>query len=198
MPLLAFQVRVTVCCCAVPVPLSDSVVCGVAALLVKDNVPETVALAVGVKDTLNEELCPAGIVKGKVAPCSTNCELLLASEVTVPFAPVALKVMACVPVEPIVTSPKFNADGVRVNCPAVVTPVPLRGRFTGPLDALLLNVSDPEIVPLAAGIKAALSVKLCPAAIVNGKDAPVKANCVLLLVSDDTVTLPPLALTVIA
>jgi hypothetical protein len=63
---------------------------------------------------------------------------------------------------------------------------------------LLLNVSDPEIVPLAAGIKAALSVKLCPAAIVNGKDAPVKANCEPLLVSDDTVTLPPLALTVMA
>ena len=92
--------------------------------------------------------------------------------------------------------PKFTTDGAMLNWLPVAVPVPLRGRLTGPLEALLVNVSDPDAVPLAVGLKVALNVRLCPAGMVNGKDTPVKANCEPLLASADTVTLPPVALTV--
>jgi hypothetical protein len=89
-----------------------------------------------------------------------------------------------------------------LNCPAVVVvvvPVPLRGTFKlGPFEALLVNDSDPETVPLAVGLKATLNVKLRPAGIVNGKEAPFRTNCELLLTSEDTVTLAPVALMVMA
>jgi hypothetical protein len=38
---------------------------------------------------------------------------------------------------------------------------------------------------------------LCPVAIVNGKEAPFKTNCELLLLAEDTVTVAPTALIVI-
>jgi hypothetical protein len=64
------------------------------------------------------------------------------------------------------------------------------------LEALLTNVSDPDAVPLFWGVKATLKDMLCPAAIVNGKEAPFKANWELLLFPEDTVTLAPEALRV--
>jgi len=91
---LAFQERFTLCCCTVPIPVRDSSICEVPALLVNDSDPETVPLAFGAKDTLYDLLCPAAIVNGKEAPFRTNWELLLASEDTVTLAPLALKVMA--------------------------------------------------------------------------------------------------------
>jgi hypothetical protein len=78
----------------VPIPLRDSTVFVLEALLVNDSDPETVPLAVGVKPTLNDELCPAGIVNGNETPFRTNWELLLASEDTVTLAPLALMVIA--------------------------------------------------------------------------------------------------------
>ena len=64
------------------------------ALLVSDSAPETVPLLVGLKATFNDELWPAGIVNGKVAPVRTNCELLVVSADTVTLALVALMVRA--------------------------------------------------------------------------------------------------------
>ena len=62
------------------------------------------------------------------------------------------------------------------NCPAaVVIPVPLRDTL-GLFEALLVNESDPETVPVALGVKDTLSVLLCPAEIVTGKEVPTKAN----------------------
>ena len=42
-----------------------------------------------------------------------------------------------------------------------------------------------------------LTGTLCPVAMVNGKDTPDTANCALLLAADETVTLPPLAPSVV-
>jgi hypothetical protein len=99
---------------------------------------------------------------------------------------------------PTVTLPKFSGAGAMDNCPAVgVVPVPLRGT-PGLLEALLVNDSDPETVPLPVGIKDTLYALLCPAGIVNGKEGPTRANWELLLASEDTVTLAPLALKVMA
>ncbi len=78
---------------AVPIPVSDSSVPEVDALLVKEREPEAVPLLFGVKATLKETLWPAGIVIGKEAPFMTNWELLLALEEIVTFEPIALKLM---------------------------------------------------------------------------------------------------------
>lgn len=196
--MLAFHDRLTLYCGVVPVPARDSTTLEMAPLLVNDSDPETAPLAVGVKPTLNDMLCPAGIVKGREAPLSENCELLKASEETVTFAPLALMVMACVPVEPTFTLPKFNEDGLMLNCPpVVVVPLPLKDTLTFESDALLANCSDPLAVPLAVGLKTTLNIMLCPAAIVSGSDpGPFTVNCGLLLRSEDTVTLAPLAVNV--
>lgn len=92
--LLGFQDRLTLYCGAIPIPVRDSTVVELEALLVNDSDPETVPLALGLKATLNDEFWPAGIVNGRVAPLRTNCELLLASEDTVTLAPIALRVRA--------------------------------------------------------------------------------------------------------
>jgi hypothetical protein len=139
------------------------------------------------------------MVNGKEAPCRTNCELLLESEDTVTLAPVALMVMASVPVVPTLTSPKFTDPGVMLNCPAVVVfvPVPLNGTLAlEPFEALLVNDSDPETVPLPVGLNATLNDELVPAAMVKGRETPCRTNCELLLESADTVTFAPLALMV--
>ncbi len=197
--MLAFHERLTLYCGVVPVPLSASTVFELDALLVNDSDPETAPLPVGVKATLNDELCPAGMVNGKEAPFRTNCELLLASEDTVTLAPLALIVMAWVPVAPTLTLPKFNEAGAMVSCPVVVVvvPVPLTDKLRpGPFEALLVNDNDPVTAPLLVGLNAALNDELFPAAIVKGKEIPVRANCGLLLESAETVTLAPVALMV--
>jgi hypothetical protein len=94
--------------------------------------------------------------------------------------------------------PKFSGAGAMDNCPAaVVIPVPLRDTL-GLFEALLVNESDPETVPVALGLKDTLYVLFCPAEIVTGKKAPTKTNWELLLVSAETVTAAPLALNVMA
>jgi hypothetical protein len=77
----------------VPIPVSDSSVPELDALLVNEREPETVPLLFGVKATLNETLWPAGIVTGKEAPSNTNWELLLELEEIVTLDPTALKLM---------------------------------------------------------------------------------------------------------
>ena len=63
--------------------------------------------------------------------------------------------------------------------------------------ALLENDRVPDAAPLLCGVKATLTVMLCPAGIVNGNDIPCSANSELLLVAEETVTLLPLALSVV-
>ncbi len=70
---------------------------------------------------------------------------------------------------------------------------PVAGEF----GALLENERVPDAVPLPCGVKATLTVTLCPAGMVSGNDAPCKANCELLLLAEETVTLAPLALSVV-
>ena len=144
------------------------------ALLVNDSAPETVPLLVGLKATLNDELCPAGIVNGKVAPVRTNCELLVVSADTVTLALVALMVRACVAVEPTLTLPKFTDAGVMFSCPTrvAVAPVPLRGTFTlGPL-----TKRSPPVVPANCGAKVRFTVTLCPPFKVIGNVGPLTEN----------------------
>ena len=80
---------------------------------------------------------------------------------------------------------------------AVCVPTPVRGSVAGEFEAVLENKRDPDRVPLLCGVKATLKDMLCPDAIVTGNEAPVKTNWELLLEGEETVTLAPVALTVI-
>lgn len=75
-------------------------------------------------------------------------------------------------------------------------PVPLTDSIPGELEAVLENEIDPDIVPLLWGVKPTLTERLCPGARVSGSVAPVKINCELLLVADETVTLAAVAVIV--
>jgi hypothetical protein len=65
------------------------------------------------------------------------------------------------------------------------------------LEAVLEKVRDPATVPLLCGVKATFTEILSPEVIVTGSEVPVKTNWELLLVAEETVILPPLALMVI-
>ena len=76
--------------------------------------------------------------------------------------------------------------------------MPLNATLSFGSRALLESDIDPETVPLPVGVKATWADTLCPAGIVSGRETPRRANCELLLTSDDTLTLAPVALMVMA
>jgi hypothetical protein len=165
------------------------------ALLANASVPDSAPLLVGVKATLNVTLFPAAMVSGNAAPSRTNCELLLLSDDTVTGAPEALIVIDSVCVVPTGTLPKLTAAGLTVNwLVAIAVPVPVSDSAADELVALLAKASAPDSAPLLVGLNATLKDKLWPAAMVNGKLAPCRANCELLLLSAETVTGAPEAL----
>ena len=79
---------------------------------------------------------------------------------------------------------------------AVAAPMPVRDSF-GEFEAVLVNEREPDVVPLFCGVKATLNDMLLPEGIVKGNEAPVNTNWELLVESEEMVTLPPVALTVI-
>jgi hypothetical protein len=64
------------------------------------------------------------------------------------------------------------------------------------LAALLAREMIPDAVPLARGVKVKVSDTLCPAAIVLGKDIPLRMNSGLLEVAEDRIALEPVAVRV--
>lgn len=52
-----------------------------------------------------------------------------------------------------------------------------------------------ELLPTAVGEKVIVNGTLCPADIVNGRLSPANVNWELVELADDSVTLPPLAVT---
>src|SRR5271165_2572305 len=113
-----------------PVPVRDSGPGGLEALLTKVSEPEAAPPVCGVNPTFSVALPPAAIVSGNDPPSRPNRELLLAAEVMVTGAPVALTIIDCVPVFPTVTLPKFSGAGAIDNCPLALVPVPVSGIVT--------------------------------------------------------------------
>jgi len=101
-------------------------------------------------------------------------------------------VAVCGEVLPSGTDPKFTVMGERPR-PA---PVPLSVIAGGVFDALLVNESEPDTLPVAKGEKLTLKPWLCPGLNVSGKVIPLTANPAPVNVSFVTVTLPPEALSV--
>src|SRR5579872_4327049 len=89
--------RSTTCASATPLPVSAAAVGELAALLVKEMVPETAPIACGVKVTANCTGWPTETVAGNDKPPAENAGLLNAIELTTTFAPLALSVAVCVP-----------------------------------------------------------------------------------------------------
>ena len=76
-------------------------------------------------------------------------------------------------------------------CVTTAIPEPLRDSLT--VDVLVANEILPDAIPLRCGVKSTVYGRLWPAAIVVGKDSPLKENSALLLPAEVTVTLAPVA-----
>ena len=76
---------------------------------------------------------------------------------------------------------------------AVPVPVPAIASVIDDGVASLENVSVPLAAPVACGLKVTVNSALWPAAIVRGREMPLRAKRELLLLAEVTVTSPPVA-----
>src|SRR5579862_4059110 len=76
------------------------------------------------------------------------------------------------------------------------TPVPVRDSTVGEFEASLVKNTFPDATPFPAGVKVIVNCTCCPAGMVTGSDNPLKANADPVTLSEDTVTLLPVALRV--
>jgi len=88
-------------------------------------VPEVCGQKVTVKGTD----WPAARTTGNEIPLRTNSALVLVPEEIVTVEPAALSVPVKDAFDPVLTLPKFNAEGIGVNCPAVFS-LPDRAMFS--------------------------------------------------------------------
>lgn len=160
---------------AAPLPVTDSLTGDPDALVANDTVADAAPLACGVKVRVNAAVLPAGIVSGNLGPVSANSAVLTVAEVTVTLEDVALRVAVRLLLDPTVTLPKLKLPGATANWPAAV-PVPdSETEGVAPVasdTSAMLPVAGPVVV----GVKVTLNVKLCPAAIANGKGSPLMVN----------------------
>jgi hypothetical protein len=96
---------------AVPVPVIVCTVGEFEALLENDKDAEVAPLACGVKVTVKEEDCPAGMVTGSEIPESTNSPLLRLADETVAAVPLAVRLPLSAELVPTVTLPKLRLVG---------------------------------------------------------------------------------------
>src|ERR1700685_779051 len=75
-------------------------------------------------------------------------------------------------------------------------PLPVKVSTVGEFEALLVNETLPEAAPVAAGVKVTVNCTCWPAGIVTGNEIPLTAKAEPFKVSEDTVTLSPLAVSV--
>ncbi len=179
-----------------PVPVAASVVVEGDALLVKVRVAASVPVTRGLKVTVNDALCPAGMIAGSDKPLIVNNELFELAPVTVTFAPLAVRIPVAVPLVPSTTLPAATV-AVAVSCPAVTVPVPVKGIVSEGLEPVEVTVTLPLALPAVTGAKVTLKVALCPAVSVAGVEIPVTEKPVPLLATFEIVRVePPVLVTV--
>jgi hypothetical protein len=121
---LAAHERFTLCCTgATPLPLT-AIIGEFPALLANDNEALAVPDTCGRNVTVNGTDCPGDNVVGNDIPLTTNSVLVLIADDTVTDDPLAVSVPFNAALEPSVTLPKFNAVGVSVSCPTVLSDHP--------------------------------------------------------------------------
>jgi len=84
----------------------------------------------------------------------------------------------------------------RTLCTGAGVPVPPKESTVGEFEALLTNEAVPEAAPVACGVNVTVNGKLLPAVMVVGKEMPLRVNSELLRLTEETVTLAPVALSV--
>jgi hypothetical protein len=89
---LVFHPKATLCCGAVPEPVSDSTEGELEALLVRVMLAVEVPATVGVNATWNGTVLPAGMVTGNAIPLTENWDPLTPREDTITGPLVALRV----------------------------------------------------------------------------------------------------------
>ena len=132
--------------CATPVPLSDTNVGLLEALLTKEICPEALPADAGANCVVYVELCPGVRVSGRVMPLPLKPVPEVVIDEIVRFAfPVFVTTTDCVPLVPTVMFPKLTLVGLGVSWTiGAATPVPLSGTEVGLLEALLTKDICPE------------------------------------------------------
>lgn len=181
---------------AVPVPVAASEVVEGDALLVKVRVAVSEPVTSGLKVTVNDALCPAGMVAGSDKPLIVNKELFELAPVTVTFAPLAVRIPVAVPLVPSTTLPTAMV-AVALSCPVATVPVPDRGIASEGFEPVEVTVTLPLTVPAETGAKVTLKVALCPALSVAGVEIPLTEKPDPLLATFEIVSVePPVFVTV--
>jgi uncharacterized membrane protein (UPF0136 family) len=160
---------------AVPVPVRDSLVVEVCALLVNDNVALSDPVAVGLNVTVKGTFWPAATVMGRDKPFTLNAALLVVAAVMVTLAPLALRLPDPLPLAPTTMLPIFSVDGVTESCPMAaeaLPPVPLTGIFNHELLAVLLMMTLPLVDEVAVGANVTFTPTFCPEARTIGRLTP--------------------------
>lgn len=158
------------------------------ALLVTVSVPVALPDVAGVNVVLQEAVCPAAKVTGRLRPLMLKPAPLVVAAVSVTLAvPVFVIVTFCVAVLPRLTFPKLMLVGDADTCS--VTPAPLKATVAGEFAALLVTLIAPVELPVAVGAKVAEKALDCPAVRVRGKARPLRLNPVPLAAAAETVTL---------
>jgi len=81
-------------------------------------------------------------------------------------------------------------------CCTGAVPVPVSDCVAVGLEALLIKLKFAEAVPDACGAKVTVKLAEFPAGIVSGREMPLSVNSEVVMLADDTVTEPVLAVIV--
>ena len=156
-----------------PVPFNVTVVAGLAGSELEiERLPLAAPLAVGLKDNVTGEDCPAAIVFGVVIPLNPNPVPLALTEEIVRSAPPVFEIVRFeVPAVPTPTLPKLT-EVLLKEIFGTVVPVPLRATVIGEFGALLVMVTVAGRFPAVVGANTALNVTLFPAAMLAGSVSP--------------------------
>jgi hypothetical protein len=180
---------------AVPVPLSETAaVLPFVELLLIVSWPAAAPVLVGLNCTCKVTVCDGFSVIGKAPPTTAKPEPAIVAEFTVTGAvPVDCRVTGNIVGEFTVTLPKFRLAVLTVKDELVSgvadIPVPLSATTAvPPLAELLLIVSCPFAVPLAAGLNCTCSVAVCDGLSVIGKVPLVSVKPVPAIAAEFTVT----------
>jgi hypothetical protein len=161
------------------VPVRASVVVEGWALLVKVSVAFAAPVVNGLKVTVKEVLCPAGIVTGSDRPPTLNTVLFEVAAVTVMLAPLAVRLPDAEPLDPVTTLPRPRVVGFTESCPfATAVPDPDNAIVRVGFDAFEVIVTLPLAFPPDDGLNDTLKVALCPAVSVTGVEIPLTLKTV--------------------
>jgi len=143
------------------------------ALLTIEIAPDLDPAEVGAKVALIEELLPALMVNGRLAPLTPNPGPVALSWVMVTDAlPGLVSEIVCDELLPTAAFPKLTLEGFTVSCGCDETPAPVSAIASGEFKALLASEMLPVMVAAAEAENLAVKVVLCPATRVEGVARP--------------------------